>query len=101
MGKLEKTDEGYIFISDNGVEYELYEGFTLGGNSRQKPTDILFVVFDLYDELNDCVYMMYGACGFDENDKYGLNIVNGAVNYWEENHPDIVQGIKDGTIEHC
>lgn len=100
MGKLKITNDEYSFISDSGIEYSIYEGYTLG-KGRQKPTDIVFIVFDLYDSINETVYNMYGACGLDENDEYGLNIINFVVNEWESKHPGIVQGIKDGTIEHC
>ena len=101
MGKLKLTDmDEYIFISDSGIEYSLYEGFTLG-KGRQKPSDIVFVVFDRYDSLTTYVYHFYGACGFDENDEYGLNIINDVINEWEQKHQDLVQGIKNGTIDHC
>lgn len=100
MGKLKLDGDEYIFISESGVEYSIYEGYTLG-RGRQKPTDVMFIVFDLYDADTYTVYHMYGACGFDENDEYGLNIVNNVVNGWEQKHEDLVQGIKNGTIEHC
>ena len=100
MGKLKMINDEYSFVSDSGVEYSLYEGYTLG-IGRQKPTDIMFIVFDLYDANKYTVYHMYGACGFDENDEYGLDIVNKVVNEWEQEHQDLVLGIKNGTIEHC
>lgn len=97
MGKLTPTDEGYIFTSKNGIEYDLYEGFTIGG-SKRRTSDILFIVFDMYDSESSVVSFFYGAGFINHEDT--IKDINRAVNSWEDQHPDIVKGIKDGTIEH-
>ena len=100
MGKLKMTKEGYIFVSESGIEYDLYEGLSIGAPKRYT-SDILFIVFDLYDAEKECVWFMYGATFLDDGDEYALDLINRAVNEWEQEHQDLVLGIKNGTIEHC
>lgn len=101
MGNLKMTKEGYIFISDNDIMYGLYEGLTVGTKPRYT-SDILFVVFDLYDAYSETVGIMYGAGFLDEGDfdDYTIKYIDTVVSKWESEHPDIVKGIKDGTIVH-
>ena len=98
MGKLANSErDGLMWVSDNGIEYDLLEGLTLG--SPRYASDILFIMFNRYDAKQDVVYWMYGAEGIEDEDEYFLKVVNEVVNEWEGNHKDIVSGIKDGTIK--
>ena len=95
MGKLKMTEEGYIFVSASGIEYDLLEGSTINGD-KPYSSDILFVMFTRYDCESDMVYWMYGAEFVKDEDN--VKIISEKVNKWESEHEDLVQGIKDGTI---
>lgn len=65
MGKLNYIDEkqGYEFISDKGIKYDLLEGYSLHGKCT---SDIVFIVIQYDEELNEKVNdilagYMYGA----------------------------------------
>lgn len=67
IGRLIKTNErdGYMFISDKGVEYDLFEGKALDGSAT---SDIVFIMLhDKYDENGNIeieteyVDFLYGA----------------------------------------
>ena len=60
---IELTDQGYIFISSSGVEYELLEGLSLGTTDRFT-SDIIFIMLsdERYStELNPFVNFLHGA----------------------------------------
>lgn len=46
---LQLKDDGYVFVSDSGIEYELLEGVSIGAN-KQYTSDIIFIM------LLDCDY---------------------------------------------
>ena len=65
MIKLEK--EGYIFISEKGLKYELLEGVSIG-STPQYTSDIIFIMFSDLDIKVDTplVNFLYGATFINE-----------------------------------
>ena len=51
MGKLKyrSLDEGYVFISDRGLEYDLLEGIAYRGEAT---SDIIFVMLSFFNNDN-------------------------------------------------
>lgn len=39
---IKRNNEGYYFISKNGIRYDLYEGITIGGD-KQYTSDLFFI----------------------------------------------------------
>jgi hypothetical protein len=68
MIKLNK--EGYEFISNRGIRYDLYEGVTMGG-IKQYTSDAIFIMLGderYYDEVeNYLVNYIMGASFFEED----------------------------------
>lgn len=66
MIKLEK--EGYIFISEKGLKYELLEGVSIG-STPQYTSDIIFIMFSDLDIKVDTplVNFLYGATFINES----------------------------------
>lgn len=46
---LQLKNDGYVYVSDSGIEYELLEGVSIGA-SKQYTSDIVFIM------LLDCDY---------------------------------------------
>ena len=93
-GRIETGQEGAIFISGNGIRYELLEGISMNGKFT---SDIFFVMFTLYDcDLADVVGFSYGATHYQFLDN--VRWINGTVNRWEENHKELIDDIKTGKI---
>ena len=46
---LKLKEDGYVYVSDRGIEYELLEGMSIGANKRYT-SDIIFII------LNDAEY---------------------------------------------
>lgn len=97
--------EGYNFISDNGIRYDLLEGMSLNGKST---SDIVYIhlnydedlfedVIYLHDEIDEFVGWFYGASMITEpeyHDEYReeyMEYINQLVNAYEEKHPEIVE----------
>ena len=61
-------NEGYYFVSDSGIKYDLYEGLTFG-NERRYTSDMVFVVLSdrryLDNVSNLVVGGFFGASFFD------------------------------------
>lgn len=68
MIKLNK--EGYEFISNRGIRYDLYEGITMGG-IKQYTSDTIFIMLGderYYDEVeNRLVDYIMGAYFFEDD----------------------------------
>lgn len=65
---LNKTIEGYIFISSKtGIQYDLFEGVTIGGN-KQYTSDIIFIMLTSpdYNVDNNIVGYLFGASVVEE-----------------------------------
>lgn len=102
MGKLKFDDrDGYSFISDNGVKYDLLEGISLKGETT---SDIVFVMLAYNEEL--CEYLgnnrlsdeflgyFCGAAFVGENDKDSIHYIEKYVAEFEKKHPEIVEFYK-------
>ena len=94
MGRLQYDErDGYSYISDNGIEYELLEGCGLKGKST---SDILFIMLK-YDEnrnfsIDEFVGWFCGATLVTENDyrdEY-LDTIKEFVEKYEDRHPELI-----------
>ena len=65
---IKMTEDGYVFISKNGIQYDLLEGLTFGQKQRYT-SDIIFVLLGSpdYNAEDNFVGYLYGAMFF-END---------------------------------
>lgn len=94
MGQY-KYDEidGYDFISDNGIEYELVEGMSLMGKST---SDLIIMIFPDKDAVFnglECVDMVFGAT-FMAKESYRKDVLETLDKYaekFEQKHPEIVE----------
>ena len=87
MGAIKRDADGLYFESNNGIEYSLLEGHSIGANSA---SDIIFVMFDRYTEYPvEMVMFMYGADALTGEDtdgrEYVVKSIEEAVNKYEEN----------------
>ena len=92
MGKIITDEKGeYSFLSDSGVEYSLYEGESIGGNTT---SDIVFVMNDKCIGINtELVGWIYGAfliIGSEEVREDIQNNIDRMVQNYENNNPDLV-----------
>ena len=112
MGKiLHDKKEGYSFVSDNNIIYDLLEGKSLGGSTT---SDIVFVMLsnanfnydeydnevydeftDAYGEINKCAAWFYGA-GFVDNEHFDfLGNCERYVNDFEKENSEMIRFIID------
>lgn len=94
MGQY-KYDEidGYDYISDNGIEYELVEGMALMGKST---SDLIIMIFPDKDAVFngfECVDMVFGATFMDKESyrKDVLETLDKCAKKFEQKHPEIVE----------
>lgn len=104
---LKLTDEGYVYISKNGIEYELLDGVTINPKGQSKTSDICFIMFvyvqhndDDPKETNSTLIDWFWGSAF-----VGQKYINGefiesleadgtivdAVDNYEKAHPDFVK----------
>ena len=79
-------NDGYYYISDNNIKYDLYEGMTIGKEER-KTSDIIFILIQPqyinYDNCNEFVGYFYGDIYENEDfikilvDKFEIENKNG------------------------
>lgn len=74
--------DGYVYISDSGVEYDLLKGKSLGADTT---SDIIFICFlsgdcDIKDEV---VGFLYGATFFEEDIEEYNNHIKKIVDKYE------------------
>ena len=112
MGKiLYDEKDGYSFVSDNNIIYDLLEGKSLGGLTT---SDIVFIMLsfanfdnedfdgttytdftDTYGEVNKYVAWFYGA-GLVNNEQFDfLGECEHCVNDFEMNNPEMIRFIID------
>lgn len=92
--KASDKDGDTIFVSDSEIEYSVYEGVTMG--IEPKTSDIIFIMLDGYDTPTQLVHWAYGANVMgDEEVQFALD----KIEEFEENNPDLVKEILNGTIE--
>lgn len=104
---LKLTDEGYVYISKNGIEYDLLVGVTINPNGQDRTSDICFIMFTYVQEddndpketTSELIGWFWGA-GF-----IGYHYTNGEfvetleadgaivdeVDNYEKAHPDFVK----------
>lgn len=94
MGQYKYSEiDGYDYISDNGVEYELVEGMSLMGKST---SDIIIMIFPDKDAVFnglECVDMVCGATFMDE-ESYRKDVLETLDKYaekFEQKHPEVVE----------
>lgn len=87
MIKLGK--EGYYFISESGIKYDLYEGLTMGAEQRYTSDAIMIMLADerYYDKVNNYfVNYIMGASFLEEDiDEFDEDISNIVTIYEQEN----------------
>lgn len=59
---LQLKDDGYVYISDSGIEYELLEGVSIGAD-KQYTSDVVFItLFNCnYNVDNNVVGWLFGS----------------------------------------
>lgn len=93
--------DGFTYISNNGIAYDLSEGFSLGGEST---TDICFVTLSSVDYSgNSFVGYMYGAAFLkdalskkitgleDELTEANMAPLHKMIANYEASHPEILE----------
>lgn len=93
MSKLYQGTENWVFESDNGIKYSIYEGIGYG-TQKKTSTDIAFIMLDEYyeDDINThYIGFLYGA-EFITDDDY-KNDIERLVNEFERCHQTIVREI--------
>ena len=81
---LKLKEDGYVFVSDRGIEYELLEGMSIG--SEQKYTsDIIFIMLNNaeYNVDNNVVGYLFGADIFLEDSRYYEESIKEMVDEFE------------------
>ena len=63
---LKLKEDGYVYVSDRGIEYELLEGMSIGAE-RRYTSDIIFIVLNNaeYDVEDHIVGYLFGAGVFE------------------------------------
>lgn len=94
MGQYKYSErDGYDYISDNGIEYELVEGISLMGEST---SDLIIMIFPDEDAVFnglECVDMVFGAT-FMDKESYRKDVLETLDKYaekFEQEHPEIVE----------
>lgn len=74
--------DGYVYVSDSGVEYDLLEGKSLGADTT---SDIIFICFlDCdFDNKDEVIGFLYGATFFEEDMKEYNNHIKKIVDKYE------------------
>lgn len=104
---LKLTDEGYNYISKNGIEYKLLDGVTINPNGQEYTSDICFIMFiyvkkddnDPKETISELIGWFWGSGfigqkyvdgKFVETLEADGTIVDEVDNY-EKAHPDFVK----------
>ena len=106
---LHDEKEGYSFVSDNNIIYDLLEGKSLGGLTT---SDIVFIMLslanfddeeydngtydeftDTYGEINKCVAWFYGAEFVNDEQFDFLRECEHYVNDFEKKNPEMIRFI--------
>lgn len=94
MGKLvyDKRN-GYSYVSDNGIKYNLLEGMSYQGKST---SDILFIMLDYDNNLSDLVDANDFLVGwfYGAGDYVDENYISRYVNLYEKKHHEIVNYLR-------
>lgn len=81
---IELNDEGYVYISEKGIKYELLEGVSIG-SKQQFTSDLLFItLLDADYNVNDLVVgYLFGACIFRDSPNEYLDSIKRLVDEYE------------------
>ena len=83
---IELTDQGYVFISKSGVEYELLEGLSMGTNNRYT-SDIIFIMLSderYATEMNPFVNFLHGATLIEDSFEEYNEVIGEYVEEYEK-----------------
>lgn len=92
---LRKDKEGYKYISENGIIYNLLEGLTFG-NEKRFTSDIVFITVGCTE--NPIVGYFYGAKDFNAKKKEANEYIKKRVDEYEKKNfglNKIIEAIKE------
>ena len=77
---IKRNDDGYYFVSDSGIRYDLFEGVTMYGN-RQYTSDAIFIMLGddrYFDQIpyHFVDYLMGATFFIDDMDEYDKDIAS-------------------------
>lgn len=75
---IKMTEEGYVFISESGIQYKLLEGKSIGAK-LEYTSDIVFIMLDNY-----IAGYFYGAMVSENNSKDYEEHINDIINEFEK-----------------
>ena len=95
MGKILYNErDGYTYISDNGIKYDLLEGISYKGTTT---SDALFIMLsyepDLFKEIDVEPYQLVDWF-YLADDCPSAEFISDYVNRYEKKHPEIVNWFK-------
>ena len=81
---LKLKEDGYVYVSDIGIEYELLEGMSIG-SERKYTSDIIFIMLNNaeYNVDNNVVGYLFGADIFLEDSRYYEKSIKEMVDEFE------------------
>ena len=82
---LKLKEDGYVYVSDRGIEYELLEGMSIG-SERKYTSDIIFIMLnnEEYNVDNNVVGYLFGADIFLEDSRYYEESIKKMVDEFEK-----------------
>lgn len=82
---LKLTDDGYKYVSKNGITYDIFEGMSVGIYPK-KTSDILFIMLHNadYNVDNHVVGYLFGAMLIPEREKEYEESIRQLVDEYEE-----------------
>ena len=82
---LKLKEDGYVYVSDRGIEYELLEGMSIG-SERKYTSDIIFIMLNNaeYNVDNNVVGYLFGADIFLEDSRYYEESIKEMVDEFEK-----------------
>lgn len=82
---LKLKSDGYVYVSDRNIEYELLEGMSIGSEQRHT-SDIIFIMLNNedYNVDNNVVGYLFGADIFLEDQRYYEESIKEMVDEFEK-----------------
>ena len=82
---LKLKEDGYVYVSDRGIEYELLEGMSIG-SERKYTSDIIFIMLNNaeYNVDNNVIGYLFGAEIFLEDSRYYEESIKEMVDEFEK-----------------
>ena len=82
---LKLKEDGYVYVSDRGIEYELLEGMSIG-SERKYTSDIIFIMLNNaeYNVDNNVVGYLFGVDIFLEDSRYYEESIKEMVGEFEK-----------------